>query len=150
MSLANYHNPLIDTQILAAFCGRPMSWGFASMVEEYSGVTLDKSESRTDWLARPLTERQCGIRSGGMSGICYRSPPRLMVETEASGWLPAALDECRLMQMRRQEVVAPEDARRDITNAAVTHTPTGLSATVSRLATAQGARARSGGELCRA
>ena len=26
--------PLIDTQILAAFCGRPMSWGFASMVEE--------------------------------------------------------------------------------------------------------------------
>ncbi len=36
-----------------------MSWGFASMVEEYSGVTLDKSESRTDWLARPLTERQC-------------------------------------------------------------------------------------------
>ena len=50
--------PLIDTQILAAFCGRPMSWGFASMVEEYSGVALDKSESRTDWLARPLTERQ--------------------------------------------------------------------------------------------
>lgn len=49
---------LIDTQILAAFCGRPMS-GFASMVEEYSGVALDKSESRTDWLARPLTERQC-------------------------------------------------------------------------------------------
>lgn len=40
-----------------------------------------------------------------------------MAETEASGWLPAALDECRLMQMRRQEVVAPEDAWRDITNA---------------------------------
>ena len=40
-----------------------------------------------------------------------------MVETEASGWLPAALDECRLMQMRRQEVVAQEDAWRDITNA---------------------------------
>ncbi|MEX8986810.1 ribonuclease D, partial [Salmonella enterica] len=51
--------PLIDTQILAAFCGRPLSWGFASMVEEYTGVALDKSESRTDWLARPLSERQC-------------------------------------------------------------------------------------------
>ncbi|SUG77702.1 ribonuclease D [Salmonella enterica subsp. enterica] len=34
--------PLIDTQILAAFCGRPLSWGFASMVEEYTGVALDK------------------------------------------------------------------------------------------------------------
>ncbi|CSW07627.1 ribonuclease D [Shigella sonnei] len=101
---------------LAAFCGRPMSWGFASMVEEYSGVTLDKSESRTDWLARPLTERQCEYAA---ADVWYLLPitAKLMVETEASGWLPAALDECRLMQMRRQEVVAPEDAWRDITNA---------------------------------
>ncbi|ELA5224618.1 ribonuclease D [Escherichia coli] len=108
--------PLIDTQILAAFCGRPMSWGFASMVEEYSGVTLDKSESRTDWLARPLTERQCEYAA---ADVWYLLPitAKLMVETEASDWLPAALDECRLMQMRRQEVVAPEDAWRDITNA---------------------------------
>ena len=65
--------PLIDTQILAAFCGRPMSWGFASMVEEYSGVALDKSESRTDWLARPLTERQCEYAQL-TSGTCCRSP----------------------------------------------------------------------------
>ena len=83
--------PLIDTQILAAFCGRPMSWGFASMVEEYSGVTLDKSESRTDWLARPLTERQCEYAA---ADVWYLLPitAKLMVETEASGWLPAALD----------------------------------------------------------
>ena len=126
-----------------------MSWGFASMVEEYSGVTLDKSESRTDWLARPLTERQCEYAA---ADVWYLLPitAKLMVETEASGWLPAALDECRLMQMRRQEVVAPEDAGVISPMPAITHTPTGLSATVSRLATAQGARARSGGELCRA
>ncbi len=29
-----------------------------------------------------------------------------MIETEAAGWLPAALDECRLMQQRRQEIQA--------------------------------------------
>ncbi len=56
--------PLIDTQILAAFSGRPLSWGFAAMVEEYTGLTLDKSESRTDWLARPLTERQLRVCGG--------------------------------------------------------------------------------------
>ncbi len=90
--------------------------GVASMVEEVSGVTLDKSESRTDWLARPLTERQCEYAA---ADVWYLLPitAKLMVETEASGWLPAALDECRLMQMRRQEVVAPEDAWRDMTNA---------------------------------
>ncbi|RXY62772.1 ribonuclease D, partial [Klebsiella pneumoniae] len=98
--------PLIDTQILAAFCGRPMSWGFASMVEEYSGVALDKSESRTDWLARPLTERQCEYAA---ADVWYLLPiaSQLMAETDRAGWLPAALDECRVMQQRRQEVVDP-------------------------------------------
>ena len=108
--------PLIDTQILAAFCGRPMSWGFASMVEEYSGVALDKSESRTDWLARPLTERQCDYAA---ADVWYLLPIaiRLMAETEAAGWLPAALDECRLMQQRRQEIQDPSQAWREIGNA---------------------------------
>ncbi|HHQ4050151.1 TPA: ribonuclease D [Citrobacter freundii] len=108
--------PLIDTQILAAFCGRPLSWGFAAMVEEYTGVALDKSESRTDWLARPLTERQCEYAA---ADVWYLLPitQKLMTETDASGWLPAALDECRLMQQRRQEILAPEDAWREITNA---------------------------------
>lgn len=108
--------PLIDTQILAAFCGRPLSWGFASMVEEFTGVALDKSESRTDWLARPLTERQCEYAA---ADVWYLLPiaGKLMAETEAAGWLPAALDECRLMQTRRQEILAPEDAWREITNA---------------------------------
>ncbi|HFJ2069300.1 TPA: ribonuclease D [Salmonella enterica] len=108
--------PLIDTQILAAFCGRPLSWGFASMVEEYTGVALDKSESRTDWLARPLSERQCVYAA---ADVWYLLPiaKKLMIETEAAGWLPAALDECRLMQQRRQEIQAPEEAWRDITNA---------------------------------
>ncbi|MFK8062064.1 ribonuclease D [Klebsiella pneumoniae] len=108
--------PLIDTQILAAFCGRPMSWGFASMVEEYSGVALDKSESRTDWLARPLTERQCEYAA---ADVWYLLPiaSQLMAETDRAGWLPAALDECRVMQQRRQEVVDPAEAWRDIGNA---------------------------------
>ncbi|EAW2491037.1 ribonuclease D [Salmonella enterica subsp. enterica serovar Leoben] len=108
--------PLIDTQILAAFCGRPLSWGFAAMVEEYTGVELDKSESRTDWLARPLSERQCEYAA---ADVWYLLPiaKKLMIETEAAGWLPAALDECRLMQQRRQEIQVPEEAWRDITNA---------------------------------
>ncbi|MBS2140221.1 ribonuclease D, partial [Escherichia coli] len=81
--------PLIDTQILAAFCGRPMSWGFASMVEEYSGVTLDKSESRTDWLARPRTERRLD-NPQAVVGYLSRNPAKLRGETGAPGGLPPA------------------------------------------------------------
>ncbi len=79
------------------------------MVEEYSGVALDKSESRTDWLARPLTERQCEYAA---ADVWYLLPiaSQLMAETDRAGWLPAALDECRVMQQRRQEVVDPAEA----------------------------------------
>ena len=42
---------------------------------------------------------------------------QLMQEAEASGWLSAALDECRMTQLRRQEVVDPKEAWRDISNA---------------------------------
>ncbi|MGR9707746.1 HRDC domain-containing protein, partial [Escherichia coli] len=42
---------------------------------------------------------------------------QLMAETDRAGWLPAALDECRVMQQRRQEVVDPAEAWRDIGNA---------------------------------
>ncbi len=78
-----------------------MSWGFASMVEEYSGVTLDKSESRTDWLARPLTERQCEYAA---ADVWYLLPitAKLMVETEKR-LATCGAGSCRLMQMRRQE-----------------------------------------------
>ncbi|WP_458021953.1 ribonuclease D [Kosakonia sp. BK9b] len=108
--------PMIDTQILAAFCGRPLSWGFAAMVEEFTGLVIDKSESRTDWLARPLTERQCDYAA---ADVWYLLPiaNKLLAETEQAGRLDAALDECRLMMQRRQEVLAPQEAWREISNA---------------------------------
>ncbi len=59
------------------------------------------------------------------------------------GWLPAALDECRLMQMRRQEVLHRKMPGVISPMPGSYAHATGLSATVSRLATAQGAGARS-------
>ncbi|QUM76574.1 ribonuclease D [Moritella sp. 24] len=47
-----------DTQIAAAFCGLGSSLGFGGLVSEYQNITLDKGESRSNWLARPLTTKQ--------------------------------------------------------------------------------------------
>ncbi|ATA17923.1 ribonuclease D [Gibbsiella quercinecans] len=108
--------PLVDTQILAAFSGRSLSCGFASLVAEYMGVELDKSESRTDWLARPLTEKQCVYAA---ADVFYLLPmaKRLVQETEEAGWTAAAANECLLLCQRRSEVLAPELAYREISNA---------------------------------
>ena len=63
-------------------------------------VELDKSESRTDWLARPLTERQCVYAA---ADVFYLLPmaKQLVQETEEAGWTAAANNECLLLCQRR-------------------------------------------------
>ena len=108
--------PMIDTQILAAFSGQPLSWGFAAMVNHFNQIELDKSEARTDWLARPLTERQCQYAA---ADVAYLLPiaRQLMTQTDAAGNMHAALSECDMLCQRRLDIVQPEEAWRDITNA---------------------------------
>ena len=50
--------PLVDTQVLAAFCGHGLSVGYQRLVGLELGVELQKSETRTDWLQRPLSAAQ--------------------------------------------------------------------------------------------
>lgn len=49
---------LLDLQIGAALAGAGFSVGYARLVESLFNETLDKSATRSDWLARPLSARQ--------------------------------------------------------------------------------------------
>lgn len=50
--------PLVDSQMAAMLLGLGTSVGFAALVERFTGEQLDKGESRTNWLARPLRDAQ--------------------------------------------------------------------------------------------
>ncbi|MBQ4798806.1 ribonuclease D [Pseudoalteromonas sp. MMG006] len=50
--------PLFDTQFALQLLGEGNCMGFALMVKELLGIEIDKSESRTNWLQRPLTKKQ--------------------------------------------------------------------------------------------
>jgi ribonuclease D len=50
--------PVFDTQIAAAVLGLGDQLGYGRLVEELLAVSLDKSQSRTDWSARPLRHEQ--------------------------------------------------------------------------------------------
>ena len=50
--------PLFDTQIAAAYLGYDDQIGYAALVTAITGVTLDKTHTRTDWSARPLSAAQ--------------------------------------------------------------------------------------------
>lgn len=47
-----------DTQIAAAMVGMGAQISYAQTVEELVGVTLAKSQTRTNWAKRPLTDKQ--------------------------------------------------------------------------------------------
>jgi len=49
---------VFDTQRAGAFAGHGFSLGYRSLVEALLGVVLDKGETRSDWLRRPLSPAQ--------------------------------------------------------------------------------------------
>ena len=49
---------IFDTQLAAAFAGHRFSLGYRELVETLLYVTLDKGETRSDWLKRPLSPSQ--------------------------------------------------------------------------------------------
>ena len=50
--------PYFDSQIGAGFAKMGHGLGYANLVNQILGIELDKGESRTDWLKRPLSEKQ--------------------------------------------------------------------------------------------
>jgi ribonuclease D len=50
--------PLFDTQVAAALAGAGAFLSYQKLVAAYLGVELTKEETRTDWLARPLSPAQ--------------------------------------------------------------------------------------------
>ncbi|WP_286133359.1 ribonuclease D [Colwellia sp. UCD-KL20] len=91
---------LIDSQIMMAFLGHGLSLGYAAMVQHFTGVELDKSESRTDWIKRPLTERQKTYAEADVEYL-HQIYPKIHQLVVDAGWLEAAQQETQLMIDRK-------------------------------------------------
>lgn len=50
--------PVFDTQIAATLAGFPTQVGYAQLVKDMTGITIDKADTFTDWAARPLSSAQ--------------------------------------------------------------------------------------------
>lgn len=108
--------PMMDTQIMAAFLGHGLSTGFATLVNEYLGIELDKSESRTDWTARPLTQKQLDYAAGD---VHYLWPlyADLAEKLEQTPWQQAAADESGSLALKRIKTIDKDTLYRDIKGA---------------------------------
>lgn len=50
--------PLFDTQVAAGLCGLGPSLSYQALVRELCDIELEKGETRSNWLKRPLTDSQ--------------------------------------------------------------------------------------------
>ncbi|RHW75471.1 ribonuclease D [Colwellia sp. RSH04] len=87
---------LIDTQIMMSFLGHGLSIGYAAMVKHYLDIELDKSESRTDWTKRPLSQRQLVYASADVEHL-HALFPTLLAETKQVGFLDYAQEESQAL-----------------------------------------------------
>ena len=105
--------PLFDTQVAARFLGFGLSVSYESLVNHYCGETLDKASQFTNWLKRPLTQRQLDYAIHDvryLDEIC-----RLILEgLEEKGYEKWALEEMKALQKVSLYEVDPEEVWRRV------------------------------------
>ncbi|MDO4430564.1 MAG: ribonuclease D [Lonepinella koalarum] len=101
--------PMKDTQIIADFLGFPNSTGFATLVKHYFQLELDKGASRTDWLARPLSEQQLSYAA---ADVWYLLPLYLKMNEELAKtrWKSAVDFDCELLLEKQNKIKPAEKA----------------------------------------
>ena len=89
-------SPIFDTQFAASVLGKGPTLGYAKLVEMLCDVSLDKGESRTDWLARPLREAQLSYAANDVLYLlpCYQ---QLDAEIKQAGKVHWIFDEIALL-----------------------------------------------------
>ncbi|PSJ47907.1 ribonuclease D [Zobellella endophytica] len=105
-----------DTQLAASFLGLGTQLGFAALVEQILGVSLDKAHARTDWLARPLSADQLRYAA---DDVIYLYPlyQQLWQRLELRGLTGWFEQECEWAVKRRGISTEPELAYLDVKNA---------------------------------
>lgn len=94
---------VFDTQIAAAFAGIGDAMGYAALVQHYTEVELDKSQSRTDWMQRPLAPAQLDYAAADVIHL-HDIYPRLVERLQARGNNYAlALEESEFQVLKRAQ-----------------------------------------------
>lgn len=104
--------PVFDTQVAATLAGFPQQVGYASLVKDVLGVTLDKGDTYTDWSRRPLAATQVEYALNDVRYLpeVYRRLKGDLLETGRLSWLDA--DFARMEDPATYTVVPQEQWRR--------------------------------------
>lgn len=101
--------PLFDSQVAAQLVGLGNSLGYGRLVELLQDVVLEKGESRTDWISRPLSPKQLQYAAEDVIYLlpCYH---KLVEQLAEKGQLQWVYDEIAQLIRRKRSNIAPEHA----------------------------------------
>lgn len=99
---------VFDSQIAAAFAGSGEALGYAALVEQYTGLLVDKSQSRTDWMQRPLAKEQLDYAALDVDYL-YDIYPKLLEQVTNKGVTDLVLAETA-EQIRKRAQSLPDEA----------------------------------------
>ena len=108
--------PLFDTQIAASMLGEGSSLGYAALVEKLINVKLDKGATRTDWVARPLSEQQLAYAG---NDVLYLKPiaEQLIERLKARDIYEYVIEEGALLSVKRSADKIYDEVYQDVKNA---------------------------------
>ncbi|KXI28669.1 ribonuclease D [Paraglaciecola hydrolytica] len=107
--------PVFDSQFAASVVGMGTSLGYAKLVELMLNVTVDKGESRTDWLARPLSEEQCAYAANDVLYL-LQLYPELKAKVEEQGKLAWIYAEIAALANKKQSLIPLDSVYLGITH----------------------------------
>jgi ribonuclease D len=109
------HN-LFDTQVAASFAGLGPGLGYQRLVQALLGVTLAKSETRSNWLARPLSAEQIEYACADVLHL-HELHQALIERLDARGFRTWCEAECAAIAQAAAERSLPENAHWEIRSA---------------------------------
>jgi ribonuclease D len=105
-SLGKVPAQIFDTQIAAAFLGHGFSLSYQALVKKELDKDIEKDETRSDWLQRPLTEAQLRYAALDVRYL-HEMMDRLQTELERSEKTPWFEGECAQQLAIAIETEAP-------------------------------------------
>ena len=94
---------LFDTQIAAAFLGLGFSLSYQALVEDQLEIRIEKEETRSDWLKRPLSEKQLHYAANDVLYL-LEIADKLHADLESQGRLSWFKDECDVILQNAKQV----------------------------------------------
>lgn len=111
----NHLDNVFDTQVALSFLGYGLQVSYQNALKNLLDIEIDKDQTRSDWLARPLSQEQLNYAANDVLYIMELSE-KIQTELRAKGMLEWVLEDCRHLTYEIGQQTQPDLLYQDVGN----------------------------------